>query len=249
MKNYLLASALLLTLFLTACQQQSGAPASEEKSEDKAVLETDTQKQSYAVGANMGQFLVRSLEEQNATGLELDKELAIRGFLDATNSASQFDEAEVQEHMQALMVKAQELSQAKAQKEGEENLAKGAAYLAENGQREGVTTTESGLQYEVVTATEGPKPAETDTVKVHYRGTLLDGTEFDSSYARGEPATFPLNRVIKGWTKGLQYMTVGSKYKFHIPADLAYGERATGKITPNSTLVFDVELLEIMGAE
>jgi len=125
-------------------------------------------------------------------------------------------------------------------------IAAGASYLAENRGKEGVTETESGLQYEVITAAEGPKPAATDRVSVHYKGTLLDGTEFDSSYSRGEPAEFPLNGVIPGWTEGLQLMSVGSKYRFVIPSKLAYGERgAGGSIGPGETLIFEVELLEI----
>lgn len=124
--------------------------------------------------------------------------------------------------------------------------AEGEAYLAENKAREGVTVTDSGLQYEVLTEGDGPKPALTDTVSVHYVGTLLDGTEFDSSVARGEPAEFGLNGVIPGWTEGLQLMNTGSKYRFVIPSDLAYGERgAGGAIGPDATLIFEVELLEI----
>jgi FKBP-type peptidyl-prolyl cis-trans isomerase FkpA len=131
----------------------------------------------------------------------------------------------------------------------EKNIEAGLAYLEENGKREGVVTTDSGLQYEVLTEGEGASPAATDVVKVHYRGTLLDGTEFDSSYKRGEPAEFPLNRVIAGWTEGVQLMKEGAKYRFHIPSELAYGQRSTGAITPNSTLVFDVELLEVVKPE
>jgi len=122
----------------------------------------------------------------------------------------------------------------------------GEAFLAENAAREGVTVTESGLQYEVLTAAEGAMPTEDDTVSVHYVGTLLDGTEFDSSIARGEPASFPLKGVIPGWTEGLQLMTVGSKNRFVIPSDLAYGDRGAGQaIGPGETLIFEVELLEI----
>ena len=137
------------------------------------------------------------------------------------------------------------ISEAKA----ETNIAEGEKFLAENAEREGVTVTDSGLQYEVMSEGDGASPTAEDTVTVHYKGTLLDGTEFDSSYSRGEPATFPLSRVIPGWTEGVQLMKVGSKFKFFIPSELAYGERSTGKITPNSTLVFEVELLDVASAE
>ena len=129
----------------------------------------------------------------------------------------------------------------------EKNKIEGDAFLAENKNKEGVKTTESGLQYEVITAGEGSKPKATDQVSVHYVGTLIDGTEFDSSHKRGQPATFFLNRVVKGWTEGLQLMPVGSKYRFYIPSELGYGERGAGpKIGPNATLTFEVELLEIV---
>ena len=118
-------------------------------------------------------------------------------------------------------------------------------FLAENGKREEVTTTESGLQYEVLEEGDGAQPTREDQVTVHYKGELLDGTVFDSSYDRGEPATFPLNRVIPGWTEGLQLMQVGAKYRFYIPPELGYGARDTGTIPPNSTLIFQVELLSI----
>ena len=118
-------------------------------------------------------------------------------------------------------------------------------FLAENGKKEEVTTTESGLQYEVLEEGDGAQPTRQDQVTVHYKGELLDGTVFDSSYDRGEPATFPLNRVIPGWTEGVQLMKVGAKYKFYIPPELGYGSRDQGKIPPNSTLIFQVELLSI----
>ena len=126
-----------------------------------------------------------------------------------------------------------------------ENLEKGIAFLTENGKREGISTTESGLQFEAITVGEGPKPEETSTVEVHYEGTLLDGTVFDSSYDRGESISFTLNRVIAGWTEGVQLMTVGSVYKFYIPSNLAYGSRNTGTIPANSVLIFKIELLGI----
>jgi FKBP-type peptidyl-prolyl cis-trans isomerase FkpA len=131
-------------------------------------------------------------------------------------------------------------------KKAAENKEAGAKFLAENKTKEGVKTTESGLQYIVEKEGEGENPAAEDTVEVHYRGTLLDGTEFDSSYKRGEPVKFPLNRVIKGWTEGVQLMKKGAKYKFFIPSDLAYGDTGAGEtIAPGSTLIFEVELLSI----
>ena len=123
------------------------------------------------------------------------------------------------------------------------------ANSSESPGKKGVTTTASGLQYEVVKAGTGPKPKDTDTVQVHYTGTLLDGTKFDSSVDRGEPATFPLKGVIPGWTEGLQQMPVGSKYKFYIPSNLAYGENGPGPIGPNAMLTFDVELIKIVPPE
>ncbi len=127
----------------------------------------------------------------------------------------------------------------------EENKAAGAAFLTENAKKENIVTTASGLQYEILTQGEGPSPSATTSVTVHYRGTSLDGKEFDSSYSRNAPATFPLNRVIAGWTEGLQLMNVGAKYRFYIPSELAYGERgAGGSIGPSETLIFDVELLK-----
>ena len=136
--------------------------------------------------------------------------------------------------------------EAKAKAEGEKNLKAGEAFLAENGKKEGVVTLPSGLQYKVIAAGAGKKPTAKDTVSVHYRGTLIDGKEFDSSIGRGEPATFPVSGVIPGWTEALQLMQEGAKWQVFVPAKLAYGERGAGPmIGPNSTLIFDVELIKI----
>lgn len=129
----------------------------------------------------------------------------------------------------------------------EENLRLGTSFLEANKARDGVRTTSSGLQYEVLRSSDGPMPKAVDSVEVHYRGTFIDGTEFDSSYKRGEPARFPLDRVIRGWTEGLQLMSVGSKYRFFIPSQLAYGENGPPAIGPGTTLIFEVELLGIIG--
>ena len=207
---------------------------------EELTLESDTQKASYLIGRNIGESL-------KADGLDLDIALLYAGLKEASaGTESQIPAADAQ----AVMLKFQQEMQAKQQAKQVEaaatNAAAGKAFLEENGKREGVTTTKSGLQYEVMIAAEGDKPAATDTVKVHYHGTLTDGTVFDSSVDRGSPIDFPLNGVIKGWTEGVQLMSVGSKYKFYIPSDLAYGDRGSPpKIGPGATLVFEVELLEV----
>lgn len=242
MKKAAIAMVITSALTLSACQQQDVDPLKVET----LPLETDLQKQAYALGSGLGGYVDEQLQTQQELGISLDKELVIKGFIASIQQQSQMPEEEAKQFTQALQTAMRDAQQAAADKASEQNLTDGKAYLEENAKREGVEVTESGLQYEVMTAGEGPKPAAQDTVKVHYKGTLLDGTEFDSSYSRGEPAVFPLNRVIPGWTEGVQLMSEGSKFKFHIPSELAYGARATGKITPNSTLVFEVELLEVM---
>lgn len=203
-------------------------------------LESETQRYSYILGLDVGQSL-------SNLDTELDLDVLRRGIEDALEGGERaMSDEEIQTTRNALMQQVQAQAQARAQAQAEANRQAGADFLAENAEREGVEVTDSGLQYEVIEAGDGERPSAEDTVTVHYRGTLLDGTEFDSSYSRGEPATFPLNGVIPGWTEGLQLMPVGSTYKFYIPSELAYGERGAGQaIGPNSTLVFDVELLEI----
>jgi len=159
---------------------------------------------------------------------------------------ARLDAAEAGKVKQAFFQKRAAKQAEERQAKGAANEAAGKAFLAENGKKDGVITTASGLQYEVLKMGDGAKPKATDKVKVHYRGTLLDGTEFDSSYKRGQPISFPLNGVIKGWTEGVQLMPVGSKFKFYVPSDLAYGANGAGAtIAPNSTLIFEVELLAI----
>ena len=153
---------------------------------------------------------------------------------------------QAQQIMQAFGQKMQAKQIVKMQQEAKTNQDKGDKFLAENGKKTGVVTTASGLQYQVLTQGTGAKPAASSGVKVHYKGTLIDGTEFDSSYKRGEPATLPLSGVIPGWSEGLQLMSVGSKYKFWIPAKLAYGEQAPPMIGPNQMLIFEVELIDIV---
>lgn len=202
-------------------------------------LETDKQKLGYIIGMDIG----KSLREQGAE-VDLDALIeAVRSTFNGEELAMTAEEAA--EVRQAYIQRRQAEQQAEASQAGAANLAEGQKFLAENKVKDGVQTTESGLQYKVMTMGDGAKPTATQTVKVHYRGTLLDGTEFDSSYARNEPISFALNRVIAGWTEGVQLMPVGSKFMFYIAPELAYGEGGGGPIPPNSTLVFEVELLDI----
>ncbi|MEM8954924.1 MAG: FKBP-type peptidyl-prolyl cis-trans isomerase [Verrucomicrobiota bacterium] len=209
-----------------------------------AALTTDEEKTSYALGLQIGASFKRD-------GIELKDEQFLAGVTDSYEGKEpQISQEDMMAVMQALQAKMQAKAmeaQAAAAAAGPENQAAGQAFLDENSKKEGVTTTESGLQYEVLETGDGEKPTAANTVKVHYHGTLIDGTVFDSSVERGQPTTFPLGGVIPGWTEGLQLMPVGSKYRLYVPSDLAYGERSPSPtIGPNSTLIFDVELLEIV---
>lgn len=210
----------------------------DKKGNKNVSLKNDIDSVSYSLGANFGSNLERS-------GLiNLNEDI----FLAAMYSAIAKDSLKIDPRQGNSIInnyirKIQENI-------GKENQAKGDKFLSENKTKEGVTTTESGLQYRIINEGEGEKPLATDKVKVHYRGTTIDGKEFDSSYKRNEPATFAANRVIKGWTEALQLMPAGSKWELFIPASLAYGPRGAGSdIGPNETLIFEVELLEIVKDE
>lgn len=214
------------------------APIAEVQAAENAAVELDSdrQKASYSIGYSMAANVRREFGE------DMDLPAFRAGIADQLGgSESQVSDADANAALQALVA----ARQAAQQEQASENISVGREFLAENGQREGVVTLPSGLQYEVITAAEGDKPAATDQVTTHYRGTLIDGTQFDSSYDRGQPATFPLNGVIAGWTEALQLMSPGAKWRLFIPPELAYGERAQGPIPANSTLIFEVELLEI----
>jgi len=192
-------------------------------------------KASYAIGLNVG----FNFKRQN---VDLSQDAFIAGMKDALNNRKPLlSEQEVRETMMAFEKDIQQKQQQTAQK----NQGDSDKFLTENKSREGVKTTTSGLQYKVLKEGTGAQPKASDTVTVNYRGTLLDGTEFDSSYKRGQPATFPVGGVIKGWTEALQMMKVGSKYQLFIPPNLAYGEQARGSIPPNALLTFDVELMDV----
>lgn len=202
-------------------------------------LESDEGKAGYSIGVNIGMNLVSQMPMD-----DLDADALVAGVRDALNGELQMSEAEIMAAIQAFST----AQQARMNAEVEAAAQAGRDFLVNNGQRPEVTTTASGLQYEVLSqgAAGAPMPEASDTVTVHYHGTLIDGTVFDSSVERGDPASFPLNGVIAGWTEGVQLMKVGDKFRFFIPPELAYGPNGAGQlIGPNMTLVFDVELLEV----
>ncbi|CAN5421021.1 macrophage infectivity potentiator Mip [soil metagenome] len=225
-------SFFILALFVAL---PSLAPAAETELKDQK------EKVSYSIGLDIGNTLKRQL-------IDVNEELLSKGIQDGLKGNKALLTEEQMKETMATFQKEMLDKQADAKKAAaEKNAADGKKFLAENKGKAEVKTTASGLQYKVLKEGNGPAPKETDTVKVNYRGTTLDGTEFDSSYKRGQPATFPVNRVIKGWTEALQMMKVGSKYQLFVPSDLAYGERGAGAdIGPNATLLFDVELLGIV---
>ena len=211
---------------------------------DEPILKDQKAKSSYAVGVQMGNKL-------KGPSMDLDAELVSRGVKDALTGAKMLlTEAEMKAALEAARKDFQTKQVEASKQRAEKNKKEGEAFLAENKTKEGVLTLESGLQYKILKAGDGKKPAAADTVVCHYRGTLIDGTEFDSSIARNKPATLPLRQLIKGWDEALQLMPVGSKWQLFIPASLAYGEkgpvskRAT-KIGPNATLIFEVQLISI----
>lgn len=208
-------------------------------------LESQSDKLSYTIGMDIG----KSLAGQDA---ELDLDLIVQGLRDVYegNETLMTEEEALNVRDEFIKQRQQAMEQERAQA-AEDNKAEGEAFLEENRGKEGVQVTDSGLQYMVMEEGDGNAPAGPESkVTVHYKGTLIDGTEFDSSYSRGEPATFALNQVIPGWTEGLQLMREGAKYKFFIPSELAYGEQGRpGPIGPNSTLIFEVELLEVQDAQ
>jgi FKBP-type peptidyl-prolyl cis-trans isomerase FklB len=206
---------------------------SQVNAQEKLVLKNQKEKISYSIGLNIGKNLGNDLKKQS---IDVDPNLIAKGLQDALSGANPLlSNEEIQETMVAFQ---KEMSEKQKQR--------GEAFLAENKKKEGVKTLPSGLQYKVVKAGSGKKPKVNDTVTVHYRGTLMDGTEFDSSFRRGQPANFPVSGVIRGWTEALQLMEEGAKWQLFVPPSLAYGERgAGGLIGPNATLIFDVELISI----
>jgi FKBP-type peptidyl-prolyl cis-trans isomerase len=245
MKNSYLLGAVLAAAQTFVVAQDAAAPAAKPAeaaapaaapaaADEDPMKSVPMDKVSYYIGLDFG-------KKMNGQPFTLNFEELIAGIKNgASGEKAKYAEADAQE----VMGKFQAALQAADAKLAEKAAQAGKDFLVANGKKPGVTTTASGLQYEVMKAAEGPKPAATDTVKVHYHGTLTSGKVFDSSVERGEPIEFGLNQVIKGWTEGVQLMPKGSKYKFTIPSELAYGEGGQGSIPPNSVLIFEVELLD-----
>lgn len=200
-------------------------------------LDTDQNKASYAIGQQIG----NSIKQQK---IDVDPEVIAMAIKDAQKGENKLGPEGVKE----AMTKLQESMMQKSMKEAEDNKGKSGEFLEKNKTDEGVKTTASGLQYKIEKDGTGKIPSANDTVKVHYKGTLVNGEQFDSSYDRGQPAEFPVTGVIRGWTEALQLMKVGSKYKLFIPPELAYGSAGRPGIPPNSVLIFDVELIDVVGS-
>lgn len=238
MQKKLLAAAIATTLVLTsACQ---GEKADDKKSVAAELsFATEESRVAYGIGRNLGMNL-------KTQSVELDLESFNAGLSDALEGKeARVSEADIMTAMQSFREKQEAKMKAEAEKLSLENKKEGEAFLAANKSKEGVVTTDSGLQYKVLKAGDGAKPGADDTVEVNYKGTFINGEEFDSSYKRGQSVTFPVGGVIAGWTEALKLMPVGSKYELYIPSELAYGPGGTGRIGPNTTLVFEVELLGI----
>jgi FKBP-type peptidyl-prolyl cis-trans isomerase FklB len=257
--NILAAGALLLGNALAqqtpAATTQSGStpksqtpatkrPATAAKSATGLTLKTQKEKFSYAVGMRTGQRMAESFKKQS---VPYDPAVLARGLKDGlVGGKTLLTDEEAQAAIKAVQDEVGKEQMEKMHEQAEANKKEGGTFLAANKGKDGVVTLPSGLQYKILKEGTGPKPAASDTVACNYRGTLINGTEFDSSYKRGQPATFPVSGVIKGWTEALQLMPVGSKWQLFIPADLAYGERSPSpEIGPDSTLIFEVELLSI----
>ncbi len=215
-----------------------GAGSSGPKSEGQITMKDQADSLNYFLGLNMGYSLTEA-------PWDVDADLITSGLNQVINDSSAFDPMSAQNVFRDLNMALSSQEAIKAEESSMANIEVGIAFLEENGKKEGIMTTASGLQYEVISKGDGPMPDETSTVSVFYEGTLIDGTVFDSSYDTGDTVSFPLNGVIPGWTEGLQLMPVGSTYNLYVPSNLGYGPRDSGPIPGNSVLIFKIELLEL----
>ena len=222
----------------------AAAPAAD----SNANFKNDDQKSAYALGASLGRYMENSLKEQEKLGIKLDKDQLIAGVQDAFADKSKLSDQEIEQTLQTFETRVKASAQAKMEKDAAENDAKGKTFRDAFAKEKGVKKSATGLLYKVEKAGSGDAPKDSDTVVVNYKGTLIDGKEFDNSYTRGEPLSFRLDGVIPGWTEGLKNIKKGGKIKLVIPPALAYGKNGVPGIPANSTLVFDVELLDIKPA-
>ena len=228
MKKMIVFALMLSLIVVNGLAQKKGTP------------KTQKEKISYSLGVNIG-------KNMKMQGLEVDQDFVAQGLKDAFGKAgTAMSDSEMEATMNKFQQQMMAKMQAKQKIDGEKNKKDGEAFLAANKKKDGVVTLPSGLQYKVIKMGDGPKPTSQQTVKCNYRGTLIDGKEFDSSYKRGEPAEFPVGGVIKGWTEALQLMPVGSKWELYIPSNLAYGENGAGQmIGPDAALIFEIELISV----
>jgi len=242
-----MAVALIAPLVMTA-DAVPDKPTAQQQAPKNAAFKNDDQQSAYALGASLGRYMENSLKEQEKLGIALDKDQLIAGVQDAFAGKSKLSDQEIEQTLQSFEGRVKGAAQAKMEKDAKENTTKGDAYAAKFAKEKGVKKTETGLLYQVEKEGTGDAPKDSDTVVVNYKGTLIDGTEFDNSYTRGEPLSFRLDGVIPGWTEGLKHVKKGGKIKLVIPPNLAYGKNGVPGIPANSTLVFDVELLDIKPA-
>ncbi|WP_428944881.1 FKBP-type peptidyl-prolyl cis-trans isomerase [Pantoea sp. FN060301] len=240
--------ATTMALALNAPMTMAAETTAAQQAPKNSAFKNDDQQSAYALGASLGRYMENSLKEQEKLGIALDKDQLISGVQDAFAGKSKLSDQEIEQTLQAFEARVKGAAQAKMEKDAKENTEKGNAFAAKFAQEKGVKKTESGLLYKVEKEGNGATPKDSDTVVVNYKGTLIDGNEFDNSYTRGEPLSFRLDGVIPGWTEGLKHVKKGGKIKLVIPPQLAYGKNGVPGIPANSTLVFDVELLDIKPA-
>lgn len=249
-KVTLLTASMVFSLGVTSVIAAPAKPAKTVAAESGAnKFKNDDERSAYALGASLGRYMENSLKEQEKLGVKLDKNLLLSGVQDAFSDKGKLNDAEIEKTLQDFEARVKAAAQAKMEKDAKENEGKGAKYAASFAKEKGVKKTASGLLYRIDKQGTGEAPKESDTVVVNYRGTLIDGTVFDNSYDRGEPLSFRLDGVIPGWTEGLKLLKKGGKMKLVIPPSLAYGKASVPGIPVNSTLVFEVELLDVQSGD
>ncbi|MCP9269284.1 FKBP-type peptidyl-prolyl cis-trans isomerase [Xenorhabdus sp. XENO-1] len=248
MKSLLKTTLLAASLAMAFSVPQALSANTENEVKLNSAFKTENQQNAYALGSSLGRYMGTSLKEHESLGIKLDQSQLLAGVEDALKDKSKLNDQEIQQILGAFEVKVKHATQAKAEKEADENAEKGAKYSEQFAKESGVVKTKTGLLYKIEKEGSGKTPTEKDTVVVNYKGSLIDGKVFDSSYERKEPLTIGLDRIIPGWKEGLQHVKKGGKITLVIPPDLAYGKASLPNIPANSTLVFDIELLDIKPA-